>query len=321
MPPPAALVQTARCLWQRQWQLLMGGLGPADAQGRYRRPAPAFAALPPLPDDAAAAAAHQLIVGRSCPWAHRAALVWSLRGLGASIELVVVEPDPAAGRWRFTEPFASCDTLRQLYRRSGAAAAAPATVPALWSQRQQRLVLNESARLIEWLDDWPAPPGAPQLNPEAQRPAIEAWRQRLQGTVNDGVYRCGFARNQTAYDEAVTELFDTLEALEAELAARGPWLCGETLSLADVVLFPTLVRMELVYAPLFGASLRPLWQLPALWRWRQRFFALPGVAATCFADAWRADYFGALFPLHPSGIVPAGPALATLVGSEPPPGP
>jgi putative glutathione S-transferase len=321
MPPPAALVQTARCLWRQQWRVLMGGLGPADAEGRYRRPAPAFAALPPLPGDAAAAGGHQLIVGRSCPWAHRAWLVWILRGLGESIERLVVEPDPAAGRWRFATPFAGCDTLRQLYRLSGAAADAPATVPALWSQGQQRLVLNESARLIELLDLWPAPEGSPQLNPEALRPAIDGWRERLQGAVNDGVYRCGFARTQAAYDQAEQELFDTLAAVEAELAARGPWLCGERLTLADVVLFPTLIRLELVYAPLFGVSRRPLWQLPALWNWRRRFFALPGVASTCTPDAWRADYFGALFPLHPSGIIPAGPDLATLVTSQPPPGP
>jgi putative glutathione S-transferase len=321
MPPPAALVQSARCLWRGQWRALMGGLGPADAQGRYRRPAPAFAALPPLPEDAAAAGAHQLIVGRSCPWAHRAWLVWRLRGLEPAIEPVVVEPDPAAGRWRFPSAFAGCHTLRELYRRSGAAADAPATVPALWSQRQQRLVLNESARLIELLDLWPAADGAPRLNPPELRPAIDAWRERLQGTVNDGVYRCGFARSQAAYDEAEAELFASLEAVEAELAGRGPWLCGERLTLADVVLFPTLIRLELVYAPLFGVSRRPLWQLPALWEWRRRFFSLPGVATTCFAEAWRADYFGALFPLHPSGIVPAGPDLATLVGSQPPPGP
>ena len=321
MPPPAALVQSARCLWRGQWRALMGGLGPADAQGRYRRPAPAFAALPPLPEDAAAAGAHQLIVGRSCPWAHRAWLVWRLRGLEPAIEPVVVEPDPAAGRWRFPSAFAGCHTLRELYRRSGAAADAPATVPALWSQRQQRLVLNESARLIELLDLWPAADGAPRLNPPELRPAIDAWRERLQGTVNDGVYRCGFARSQAAYDKAEAELFASLEAVEAELAGRGPWLCGERLTLADVVLFPTLIRLELVYAPLFGVSRRPLWQLPALWEWRRRFFSLPGVATTCFAEAWRADYFGALFPLHPSGIVPAGPDLATLVGSQPPPGP
>jgi putative glutathione S-transferase len=262
-----------------------------------------------------------LIVGRSCPWAHRAWLVWTLRRLAGPIELLVVEPDPAAGRWRFAAPFEGCATLAELYRRSGAPPGSRATVPVLWSRRAGRLLVGESARLIELLDAWPAA-GAPTLWPEAERAAIDRWRERLQGDVNDGVYRCGFARSQTAYDEAESALFGTLEAVEEELAAgegRGrPWLCGAAPSLADVVLFPTLIRLEMVYAPLFGCRRRPLWQLPALWRWRTRFHDLPGVAATCDAAAWRRDYFGALFPLHPSGIVPAGPDLATLVGAEPP---
>jgi putative glutathione S-transferase len=81
------------------------------------------------------------------------------------------------------------------------------------------------------------------------------------------------------------------------------------------VLFPTLIRLELVYAPLFGCSRLPMAQLPALSRWRARFYDLGGVAATCFPEAWRRDYFGALFPLHPSGIIPAGPDLAALVAA------
>ena len=97
MAPPAALVRTARCLWQWEWQQLMGGLGPADQDGNYRRPPGAFLELPPLPGDASEPGSHVLIVGRSCPWAHRAWLVWSLRQLQESIELLVVEPDPQAG--------------------------------------------------------------------------------------------------------------------------------------------------------------------------------------------------------------------------------
>lgn len=315
MPLPAALVRTARCLWQGQWLTLMGGLGPADDQGRYRRPDPAFGERPSVPADAGAASGHVLILGRSCPWAHRAWLTWTLRRLADSIDLVVAEPDPASGRWRFPIPFAGCDTLPELYRASGSAPGAPTTVPALYSRSQGRILVNESARLIELLNDWPG--AGPDLWPAAQREGIERWRERLQGSVNDGVYRCGFARNQAAYDEAEAELFSTLEALEEQLhrglAAGEAWLCGAALSLADVVLFPTLIRLELVYAPLFGCSRRPLWQFPALAGWRARFFALPGVAATCFPEAWRRDYFGSLFPLHPSGIIPAGPDLASLV--------
>ena len=382
MAPPAALVRTARLLWHQQWLLLMGGLGPADRQGHYRRPTAAFTDLPPLPADAGEDDAHVLIVGRSCPWAHRAWLCWQLRQLAPAIRLEIVEPDPQAGRWCFPRPFAGCRTLAELYRRSGAPPGSRATVPALWSQRQQRILLGESARLIEWLDQWPSP-RAP-LWPAEQRGTIDLWRERLQHTVNDGVYRCGFARNQAAYDAAEGALFASLSSVEEQLlrleqaaagqtaagqadavgiataaghatapestaaagadertatrsttpagsvppagnaapdpTTSGPWLCGSSgPTLADVVLFPTLIRWEMVYAPLFGCSREPLWHYPALWRWRARLLALPGVAATCDAEAWRRDYFGALFPLHPSGIVPAGPALSTLVNSRPGP--
>jgi putative glutathione S-transferase len=286
------------------------------------RPASPFAQRPALPAAAGEPEGHLLIVGRSCPWAHRAWLTWRLRGLADTIELVVAEPDPAAGRWCFAEPLLGCRTLQELYRRAGADPAQRATVPVLLERASGRIVVGESARLMELLNAWPAPPDAPDLEPAepaALAAAIADWRQRFQHAVNDGVYRCGFARHQAAYDRAEAALFAALEAAEAALAApaAGPWLCGEALTLADVQLFPTLIRLELVYAPLFGVSRRPLWQFPALWQWRRRFFALPGVADCCFAEAWRADYFGSLFPLHPSGIVPAGPDLATLVNGHP----
>ncbi|MFY8150272.1 MAG: glutathione S-transferase C-terminal domain-containing protein [Prochlorococcaceae cyanobacterium] len=324
MRPPAPVIQAVRQVWHWQWRQLMTGLGPADAEGRYRRPSPAFGERPPVPADAATALGHVLIVGRSCPWAHRAWLVWSLRQLQGSIELVVVEPDPRAALWRFPEPFEGCRTLAELYRRSGAPPGSPTTVPCLYSRSAGRLLVNESAVLIELLNLWPSPT-ALDLSPPEQAEAIGRWRERLQSQVNDGVYRCGFARTQAAYDEAEAEFWSTLEAVEQALEAAAPasgWLCGGPQpSLADLVLFPTLIRLELVYAPLFGCGRRPLWSLPALWRWRQRLWAWPGVAATCWPERWRADYFGNLFPLHPSGIVPAGPELATLVQGTPPPGP
>ena len=320
MAPPALLVRSARSFWHCQWQQLMSGLGPADREGRYRRPPSPFIQVPPVPVEAAEPSAHVLIVGRSCPWAHRAWLVHRLRRLEASIDLVVVEPDPQAGRWRFSEPFEGCTTLQELYRRSGAQRGQRATVPVLWSRHQGRILLGESARLIELLDRWPSDSGV-CLAPDDHLETINAWRLRLQDDVNDGVYRCGFARNQAAYNAAEEALFKTLDALEQELNRRQSleeaWLCGPDPTLADVVLFPTLIRLELVYAPLFGCSRHPLWQLPALWDWRRRFYAQPGVAGTCCDSAWRRDYFGALFPLNPSGIVPAGPPLATLVNSSP----
>ena len=318
MAIPPAVVSAARQGWRWQWLQLMGGLGPADGAGNYTRPRGAFVDKPAVPEAAEQAHGHVLIVGRSCPWAHRAWLVWQLRQLQESIDLLVVEPDPEAGRWRFPEPFLGCSTLQELYRRAGAPPDQRATVPVLVDRNSGAVVVGESARLMELLNDWPAPAGSPDLEPRSLLPQIQDWRELFQDAVNDGVYRCGFARNQGAYDRAETALFETLGAAETALGRKetGAWLCGDALTLADVQLFPTLIRLELVYAPLFGVSRRPLWQLPNLWDWRQRFFALPGVSGTCCDQAWREDYFGALFPLHPSGIVPAGPALATLVEAQ-----
>jgi putative glutathione S-transferase len=208
---------------------------------------------------------------------------------------VVVDPDPAEGRWRFAEPFEGCGSLIDLYQQSGADPGQRATVPALYSRGERRILVTEIARLIELLNRWPAPAG-PDLEPPNQQEATEKWRTRLQGEVNDGVYRCGFARTQAAYDRAETTLFAALLDANGALE-QSPWLSGDQLSLADIGLFPTLIRLELIYAPLFGCSRLPLWQLPALWDWRRRFYSLPGVAETCFPDAWRSDYFGALFPL------------------------
>ncbi|MFN6351696.1 MAG: glutathione S-transferase C-terminal domain-containing protein [Cyanobacteriota bacterium] len=323
MTPPPALVRSVRAFWHWQWLQLMGGLGPADARGHYRRPEGAYTSLPPLPSDAAHAQSYGLIVGRSCPWAHRAWLVWTLRGLEPTVRLLMVEPDPAAGRWRFPEPFLGCTSLAVAAAAAVEIRQARATVPLLVHLTTGQILVNESARVIELLNGWPAAATAPDLEPAGAREAITAWRERFQGAVNDGVYRCGFARSQQAYDDDQAALFAALEeadqALHLQEQAGQRWLCtAELPSLADVVLFPTLIRWEMVYAPLFGCSQRPLWQMGALWRWRSRFFALAGVAATCAAAQWRQDYFGALFPLHPSGLIPAGPDLATLVNSAPP---
>ena len=316
MAIPPALVIAARQGWQWQWQRLMGGLGPADAEGNYRRPnsdhlsasVPSFvhATLPeqqrPL-----------LILGRSCPWAHRTWLVHQLRRLGSSVTPLIARADHRAGRWQLDPPWQGCHTLLELYQHCGAPPSYRATVPVLVDPSGPRILGNESAQLVELFNEWPAPDGAPDLAAAHQRGEIDRWQSLLQPAVNDGVYRCGFARTQAAYDRAETDLFNALQQVEQALQDGRSWLCGDELSLADVRLFPTLIRWEVVYAPLFGCSRQPLWQFPNLWRWRQRFHALPGVDDTCDAKAWRQDYFGALFPLNPGGIVPAGPDLSTLV--------
>ena len=321
MAIPPVLVKTARCGWSWQWLQLMGGLGPADHEGNYRRPAGDHptATLPAQPLEGRGRDHRaRLILGRSCPWAHRTWLVHTLRQLGESLDLLMAKADHQGGRWQLDPPWRNCSTLLELYRHCGSPPSHRATVPVLVDPLEQRILGNESSQLVELLNRWPAAADAPDLAPADLGTAIAEWQELLQGNVNDGVYRCGFARNQTAYNQAESALFAALEEVERSLGSRGPWLCGDRLTLADLRLFPTLIRWESVYAPLFGCSRKQLWQLPNIWRWRQQLLALPGVMATCDAEAWRQDYFGALFPLNPGGIVPAGPELSTLVNSGAP---
>ena len=322
MAIPPVVVMTARLAWHWQWQRLMSGLGPADAQGNYRRPTSDHpsAQLPSQPLARRVVSERpRLIVGRSCPWAHRTWLVHQLRNLDDSLIVLMAVADHRRGRWQLDPPWLNCDSLLELYRRCNADPSYRATVPVLVDPRKQRILGNESAVLVELLNRWPSNvTTAPNLAPPDLQEAIEAWQQLLQPAVNDGVYRCGFARTQDAFERAETALFAALQRVDTSLQAQGPWLCGDRLTLADVRLFPTLIRWETVYAPLFGCNRLQLWQLPHLWRWRQRFLALPGVDETCDAEAWRNDYYGALFPLNPSGIVPAAPELVTLVNASAP---
>ena len=322
MSIPPVVVMAARSGWMWQWHRLMGGLGPADRAVNYTRPASDhLEASQPETDELIGRPVEQrpcLIIGRSCPWAHRTWLVYQLRDLDDTLNLRMACADHRAGRWRLDPPWLSCNSLLELYQQCQAPPSHRATVPVLVDPQRKRILGNESAQLVELLNRWPSAQESKDFCPPELAETIERWQSLLQPSVNDGVYRCGFARNQTAYDRAESSLFEALEQLEHSLRETGPWLCGEQLTLADLRLFPTLIRWELVYAPLFGCSRKPLWHFPHLWNWRQRLYALPGVQETCDGEAWRRDYFGALFPLNPGGIIPAGPKLSTLVNSKAP---
>jgi putative glutathione S-transferase len=319
MSIPPIVVMAAKAGWRWQWQRLMGGLGPADVAGNYCRPksdhleaeAPNALDLQSRPPDQRP----HLIVGRSCPWAHRTWLVHQLRGLDQSLNLLTAHADHKAGRWQLDPPWLECNSLLALYQRCDAPPSHRATVPVLIDPSHPKILGNESAQLVEVLNSWPTHEDAPDLAPPELRNSISRWQELLQPNVNDGVYRCGFARNQAAYNRAEAALFAALDQVETSLSQSGPWLCGEQITLADVRLFPTLIRWEMVYSPLFGCSQRPLWTFPKLWNWRRRLYEQPGVQTSCDAESWRHDYFGALFPLNPGGIVPSGPDLTTLVCS------
>ncbi len=326
MSIPPCVVNAARMSWKWQWNQLMNGLAPADKQGNYCRPqSQHLKAIVPEKSTISNRTSDdipRLIVGRSCPWAHRTWLVYQLRDLKKYLQVVIAHADHNAGRWKIDPPWLGCNSLLALYQLCGAPPSHRATVPLIVDPKANKskpqILGNESAQLVETLNEWPTNNDAPNLSPYELKEEIKSWQKLLQPAVNDGVYRCGFARTQTAYDKASLELFDALETVNKSLSIKGPWLCGEQLTLADIRLFPTLIRWEMVYMPLFGCSQKPLWEFKFLWEWRQKFFAIPGVAKTCDPLAWRADYFGALFPLRPSNIVPSGPNLIKMINARPP---
>ncbi len=324
MPIPPIAVAAAQKGWNWQWRQLMSGLAPADQNGNYQRPSSQHqkAQVPKAHEVANRSKENRpyLIIGRSCPWAHRTWLVYQLRCLHNNLNLIIAKVDKKAGRWKIDPAFLGCDSLLGLYQKCGEPPSHRATVPTLLdpspaSNTKPQLLGNESAQLIEVLNKWPAKSNALDLAPKHLQKEIDTWQNILQTSVNDGVYRCGFARTQSAYNKASNELFKALETVELSLSKTGPWLCGDQLTLADVRLFPTLIRWEMVYEPFFGCSQEPLWSFSNLWKWRQRFLSLPKVLETCDSAAWRNDYFGALFPLRPSGIIPAGPNLVKMVNA------
>ena len=322
MAIPPSLVKAAKISWHWQWNQLMNGLAPCDTQGNYIRPmsqklnaiAPDKIAISKRTKDLLP----KLIIGRSCPWAHRTWLVFQLRSLGNSLNLLIAKPNTNKGLWEIEPEWMGCKSLINLYRLCGSPPSHRATVPALIDpiasiEKKPKLLGNESAQLVEVLNQWPNDGSNIDLIPLDLKKEINEWQNLIQESINNGVYKCGFARNQNAYNQASFELFEALDQVEKHLSKKGPWLCGEKITIADIRLFPTLIRWEAIYEPLFGCSRKPIRHYPNILNWRKLFFNVPEVKETCNATTWRNDYFGALFPLRPSDIVPEGPDIQEIV--------
>ncbi|MEL7354018.1 MAG: glutathione S-transferase C-terminal domain-containing protein [Cyanobacteria bacterium P01_A01_bin.116] len=320
--PSGLIVRTGKFVWQTMWRTMMSQMAPRSESGAYVRPESAFRDRQISPE----AQRYYLIVGMSCPWAHRTMVTLVLKGLTASVPVITVYPSTDEGRWLFDldQPLlkviakagdlslSDCRSLPDFYRHCHAGYAGRATVPVLWDSKTQTIVNNESAEIIELLNsEFGALASGPNLYPEALHKTIDALNEKIYATVNNGVYRCGFAQTQVAYDQAVGELFATLDELDTALASQR-YLCGDALTLADVRLFTTLVRFDVAYHGLFKCDRRRIADYPHLSGYLRDIYQLPGIAATCDIDAVKRDYYGNLFPLNPGGIVPVGPGWEGL---------
>jgi putative glutathione S-transferase len=250
-------------------------------------------------------------VGWSCPWAHRTLIVRALKGLSATIPVTVVNGDANAGGWVLPRAEGDCRTLADIYRLAAPTYSGRATVPVLWDEVTRSIVNNESADIIEILDrefnNYATNPDC-QLAPVDLQPQITAWNDRIYPAINNGVYQCGFARSQRAFDRAHSALFELLTELDLYLADN-PYLCGDRLTLADVRLFPTLIRFDLVYYHLFKCNHRRIQDYPHLLRYTRQIYHLAGIKETCNLPVTLRDYYHNLFPLNPSGIVPPLPDM------------
>ena len=265
---------------------------------------------------------YHLYVSLACPWAHRALIFRALKGLEAMIDVSVVHWLMLDQGWTFTEgpgvvpdPIGGSRYLHQVYTRADPRYTGRVTVPVLWDKRQGTIVNNESSEIIRMFnsafDGVGAKPG--DYYPQALRGEIDQLNERIYGTVNNGVYKAGFATTQEAYEEAIGPLFETLDWLEERLDGRR-FLTGDAVTEADWRLFTTLIRFDAVYVGHFKCNIRRIADYSRLSAYLQRLLAVEGVAATIDFGHIKRHYYESHRTINPTGIVPVGPDLSALVG-------
>jgi glutathionyl-hydroquinone reductase len=260
---------------------------------------------------------YHLYVSLACPWAHRTLIFRVLKGLEGVITVSVVNPYMLEPGWSFDPyPGSTEDAvngfgyLHQTYTLAVPDYTGIVTVPVLWDRQRRTIVNNESSEIIRMLNSaFDAFTDRRQdYYPEALRDEVDAVNTRIYETLNNGVYRAGFATEQAAYDRAYEALFETLEWLEERLGQRR-YLVDECLTEADWRLFTTLVRFDAVYYSHFKCNRRRLVDYPNLWAHTRELFQVEGVAATVNLDHIKTHYYGSHAHLNPGGIVPCGPEL------------
>lgn len=287
----------------RNWITADGSAGPGDEGGFKAEPG-----------------RYHLYVSLACPWAHRTLIFRALKGLEDAISVSVVHPDMLENGWEFDDceaanfnsgdPLYGSDYLYQLYRRAKPDYTGRVTVPVLWDKERETIVSNESADIIRMLNsafDACAAPCA-DFYPAGLREAIDAVNARVYASVNNGVYRCGFATTQSAYEEAFRELFEALDWLDARLGAQR-YIAGDRITEADWRLFTTLVRFDPVYVGHFKANLRRIRDYPHLSGYARELYQVPGVAPTVHMGHIKRHYYYSHRMINPTGVVPLGPEL------------
>ncbi|MCC2307997.1 glutathione S-transferase family protein [Cellulomonas chengniuliangii] len=260
---------------------------------------------------------YRLVVSRACPWASRAVIVRRLLGLEDALSMAVAGPTHDRRSWTFdldpggVDPVLGIPRLQDAYFARFPGYPRGITVPAIVDIATGQVVTNDYAQMTLDLEtEWTAlhRPGAPDLYPEAMRAEIDAVSRDVFRDVNNGVYRCGFAGSQQAYDSAYRRLFARLDWLSERLAGQR-YLVGDTITEADVRLFTTLVRFDSVYHGHFKANRSKLTEMPVLWAYARDLFQTPGFGDTVDFEDIKRHYYVVHEDINPTRIVPQGPDL------------
>ncbi|WP_166145517.1 glutathione S-transferase family protein [Methylosinus sp. RM1] len=302
-----------------QWR--RGGVEKLLEDGRLRRPTSLFRNWIGLSDAdktpafPAEAGRYHLYVSLACPWAHRTLIMRRLKGLEEIVGLSVAHWLMGEDGWSFQPgPGVIPDTvngvqwLHQLYTLSEPDCSSRVTVPVLWDKDSRKIVSNESAEILRIFNSAFDRIGAAEGDycPADLRSEIDAINERVYVGLNNGVYRAGFAATQAAYEAAVADVFETLDWLEERLETRR-FLVGERLTEADIRLFTTLVRFDVVYYGHFKCNLRALVDYPRLWRYTRALYRNPAIRPTVDFGHIKGHYYGSHPWLNLSGVVPIGP--------------
>ena len=284
----------------RNWVTADGRAGPTGASGFEARPD-----------------RYHLYVSYACPWAHRTLIFRKLKGLEDMIPVSVVHWYMVENGWTFADgdgvvpdPIHGADYMYQVYQAADASYTGRVTVPVLWDKEKQTIVSNESADIIRMLNSAFDGIGATEGDyyPEPLREEIDEINARVYSTVNNGVYKAGFATSQEAYEEAVEPLFESLEWLDGRLSTQR-YLLGDRITEADWRLFTTLLRFDPVYVGHFKCNRRRIVDFENLWPYVRDLYQVPGVADTVHMDHIKSHYYGSHDTINPTRIVPVGPDI------------
>ena len=252
---------------------------------------------------------YQLYVSLACPWAHRTLIFRQLKELDQYIEVTVVEPIMLENGWEMNDTLYGLDFLYQLYLKADENYEGRVTVPVLWDKQTQSIVSNESSEIIRMFNSAfnHLTANTADYYPQPLVKTIHSLNDRIYDTINNGVYRAGFATTQQAYEEAFHSLFDSLDWVEGVLS-RQRYLAGSQLTEVDWRLFTTLIRFDAVYFGHFKTNRQLLADYPAISGYVRELYQVPGVAKTVNFEHIKTHYYASHLMINPTGVIPVGPA-------------